>query len=133
MLAHIASRLPDMDDVATFLSFAVDGVVVEKALHEQFNPDKSIAMSEVCMFYTSFLRAQSQTDVAVEAAAVLPCFWVYQHVGKYIHAIAQALMVIPTVHGSRPTPTPLSTKAPPVPSPSATASRQRQPPPSAVK
>lgn len=89
VLAHIASRLPDMDDVATFLSFAVDGVAVEKALHEQFNPDKSVDMSQACLFYTSFLWAHSQADIAVEAAAVLPCFWVYQHVGKYIHAIAK--------------------------------------------
>jgi len=89
VLAHIASRLPDMTDVGTFLSFAVDSVAVEKALHEQFDPDKDIAMSEACEFYTSFLRAQSQADIAVEAAAVLPCFWVYQEVGKYIHATAR--------------------------------------------
>lgn len=89
VLAHIASRLPDMADVGTFLSFAVDGVAVEKALHEQFNPDKDIAMSEACEFYTSFLRAQSQSDIAIEAAAVLPCFWVYQAVGKYILSIAR--------------------------------------------
>lgn len=86
-LAHIASRLPDMADVETFLGFAVDGVAVEKELHARFNPDKNAVMSQACEFYTSFLRARSQHDIAVEAAAILPCFWVYLEVGRHILSV----------------------------------------------
>lgn len=89
VLAHIASRLPVMTDVETFLSFAIDGVATERALHATFNPDAAIPMSQACEFYTSYLRAQSQEDIAVEAAAVLPCFWVYMAVGKYLLSIVR--------------------------------------------
>lgn len=89
VLAHIASRLPDMADVETFLAFAVDGVAVEKELHARFSPDKDATKTQACEFYTSFLRARSQDDIAVEAAAVLPCFWVYLEVGKYILSTAR--------------------------------------------
>ncbi len=89
VLAHIASRLGDMADVDTFLRFAADGVAVEKALHESFKPDASSPMSMACKFYTSHLRAQGSEDVAVEAAAILPCFWVYLEVGKRILATAK--------------------------------------------
>ena len=89
VLAHIASRLPEMDDVSTFLSFASDGVAVEKSLHEMFSPDMKAVKTDACEFYTSYLRARSQYDVAVEAAAVLPCFWIYLEVGKYILSIAE--------------------------------------------
>lgn len=89
VLAHIASRLQDNGDVATFLTFALDGIAAEKELHANYNPDKDIEMSVACKFYTSYLFAQTHEDVAVAAAAVLPCFWVYLEVGKYILSIAK--------------------------------------------
>lgn len=84
VLAHIASRLPDMNDVETFLQFANDGVVVERMLHAQYNPDPDIQKSDACEFYTAYLKSQAQEEVAVEAASILPCFWVYLAVGKYL-------------------------------------------------
>lgn len=84
VLAHIASRLPEMEDVSTFLGFAADGVAVEKALHASYNPDKSLPKSLACEFYTSYLKARGESDIAIEAASILPCFWVYLEVGKYI-------------------------------------------------
>ncbi len=89
VLAHIASRLPDMADVDTFLRFAGNGVAVEKSLHAGFNPDLSAGMSKICLFYTSVLKSYAEDDVAVEAAAILPCFWVYQRVGEYMLSIAK--------------------------------------------
>lgn len=88
VLAHIASRLPEMEDVNSFLKFALDGVAVEKALHEKFNPDVNAIKSEACEFYTSYLMARYGDDIAIETASVLPCFWVYLQVGKYILSIA---------------------------------------------
>ncbi|MBD5235054.1 MAG: thiaminase II [Barnesiella sp.] len=89
VLAHIASRLPEMADVETFLGFAAAGVAVEKELHAMYDPDPTLRKSDACEFYTSYLRARSQADVAVEAAAILPCFWVYLEVGKYILSTAR--------------------------------------------
>lgn len=88
VLAHIASRLPKMDDVDSFLEFAKDGVAVEKGLHQAFNPDTSKGKSMACEFYTSYLKAQADQEVAVEVAAILPCFWIYLEVGKHILKIA---------------------------------------------
>ncbi|MDE5727991.1 MAG: TenA family protein [Duncaniella sp.] len=88
VLAHIAARLDDIDDMDTFLKFAGDGVEMEKALHSMYVADGTTEMSPACLFYTSFLKSQSMEDVAVETAAVLPCFWIYLAVGKHILSIA---------------------------------------------
>ena len=88
VLSHIASRLETSSHAADFVAFAADGVAVEKALHESYislSDRKETAMSPACMLYTSILKAQSYAPVEVEAAAVLPCFWVYQRVGETIY------------------------------------------------
>lgn len=89
VLAHIATRLDDINEMNDFLKFARDGVEMEKILHSMYVSDGTREMSPACLFYTSFLKAQSMEDVAVEAAAVLPCFWIYLAVGKHILATAK--------------------------------------------
>ena len=89
VLAHIASRLDNLDDMDAFLKFADDGVQMEKALHSMYVSDTPADMSPVCLFYTSLLKAQAMEPVAVEAAAILPCFWIYLAVGKHILSVAK--------------------------------------------
>ncbi len=89
VLAHIASRLDNIDDMDAFLKFAGDGVLTEKALHSMYVTDGTSEMSPTCLFYTSLLKAQALEPVAVEAAAILPCFWIYLAVGKHILSIAR--------------------------------------------
>lgn len=88
VLSHIASRLGNGDYASAFIKFAADGVAVEQALHESFlkgcRPSPG-EMSPACTLYTSVLKSQSYEAVEVEAAAVLPCFWVYQRVGEEIY------------------------------------------------
>lgn len=85
VLAHIASRLKDVDRTAAFLSFAQDGVAVEEAMHQVYLSGQQAAeMSPSCLMYSSTLTAQGNGPVAVEAAAILPCFWVYWAVGQHI-------------------------------------------------
>ncbi|MBD5308145.1 MAG: thiaminase II [Bacteroides sp.] len=84
VLAHIASRLSSTCMTETFLRFAQDGVAVEKALHSMYLDKRPDEMSPACRFYTSVLSAQAEEAVEVEAAAILPCFWVYLKVGKEI-------------------------------------------------
>ena len=89
VLAHIASRLGNIDDVATFLEFASDGVAMEKSLHAIYAHEGGVVKTPACLFYTSLLKAQAYENVAVEAAAILPCFWIYQKVGEHILSIAK--------------------------------------------
>lgn len=87
VLSHIASRLNQREHTAAFLRFASDGIAVEQALHRSYLhediPDAQ-SISPACLLYTSVLAGQATAPVEVEAAAVLPCFWVYQQVGKSI-------------------------------------------------
>lgn len=89
VLAHIASRLNNTEMAEAFLGFAQDGVAVEKALHSLYINKHPEEMSPACRFYTATLLAQAYEPVEVEAAAILPCFWVYLKVGKHIAATAK--------------------------------------------
>lgn len=87
VLSHIASRLDNKAHVADFIRFAQDGVEVEKAMHNVFLRKADIGnveKSPACLLYSSLLSAQAMAPVEVETAAVLPCFWVYQQVGREI-------------------------------------------------
>jgi thiaminase (transcriptional activator TenA) len=92
-LAVAAARAPEPDDLTFFAGAAREAVVVERALHEayfdQFGLSEAdlaaIETSPTCLAYTSFLLATAQTGSYGElVAALLPCFWVYQHVGSDI-------------------------------------------------
>lgn len=91
VLAHIASRLDNMELTEAFLDFAKDGVWVEKNMHASYLkglvPSRA-DMSPTCMLYASVQDACAAEPVEVEAAAVLPCFWIYLAVGKHIAANA---------------------------------------------
>ena len=85
VLAHVASRLPYKDQVESFLQFATEGIAVERALHESFLGGMELpTVSPTCMLYTSVEKSMAYEDVAVETAALLPCFWIYRNVGQAI-------------------------------------------------
>jgi thiaminase/transcriptional activator TenA len=92
-LAIAAARAPEPADLTFFAGAAREAVVVERALHEgyfeRFGLSEAdlaaIETSPTCLAYTSFLLATAQTASYPELiAALLPCFWVYQHVGSDI-------------------------------------------------
>ena len=98
VLAHIASRVDNASHAAAFMNFATDGIAVEEALHESLlaqGARSNVDKSPTCTLYTSTLLAQSLEPVEVEAAAVLPCFWIYQRVGEYIFSKAKNLETNP--------------------------------------
>ena len=45
---------------------------------------REMKVSPTCLLYTSYLYSQFNAPVEVMAAAVLPCFWIYMEVGKFI-------------------------------------------------
>jgi len=89
VLAGIASKLDNREQMKAFLSFASDSISVENALHEFFltgaDLSKPLEPSPSCLLYTSYLHKQlSSSTVEVALATVLPCFWIYKEVGDYI-------------------------------------------------
>ncbi len=87
VLAGIAVKCRDREQVEDFLAFASDSIAVERALHLSYlgQLDAGAAPTPTCLLYTSYLQRQLATaPLEVAAAAVLPCFWIYQAVGDFI-------------------------------------------------
>ena len=81
--AHLPGRILD------FLEFAKDGLVVERALHEEyfrrFEVTPEVEQAPGCFTYTNYLVATASHRSFEEAvAALLPCFWIYREVGMHI-------------------------------------------------
>lgn len=86
VLANIASRLPKQAQCSDFLKFASDGFAVEKALHESYlgHDSEKAEATPTTLLYNSYETAKCLGPVEVEAASILPCFWVYKEVGEEI-------------------------------------------------
>lgn len=94
-LAIAAARVPDVDDVAFFAGAGQEAIVVERELHAGYfarfglgtDDLNAIETSPTCLAYTSYLLALAATGSTGELlAGLLPCFWVYHHVGQQILA-----------------------------------------------
>jgi thiaminase (transcriptional activator TenA) len=92
-LSAAATRSDDAEDAAFLAGAANAALLEERRLHagyvEEFGlTDEEIAgveTSPTCLAYTSYLKACALTEpYPVLLAAILPCFWVYQHVGATI-------------------------------------------------
>lgn len=89
-LANILPKLENIDQTQAFLGFMQDTAEVENALHKQFlnqGDSKNLQPTATNLLYTQFMLATtSMNNAAIGIAAVLPCFWIYKHVGDYIYA-----------------------------------------------
>jgi thiaminase/transcriptional activator TenA len=97
-LAVAATRADDVDEVAFFAHSGHEAIVVERQLHQGYFDRFGLAAADLaaietsptCLGYTSYLLAIAQTGSYAElVAALLPCFWVYHHVGTDIVARQQ--------------------------------------------
>jgi thiaminase/transcriptional activator TenA len=93
-LAALASRAPSHSLMMEFVSFAKEGLEIERELHEHFmkafqvQEAKQVALSTES--YANFLLSTVAFRSFEEAmAALLPCFWLYNAVAVHIHTIAQ--------------------------------------------
>jgi thiaminase/transcriptional activator TenA len=89
-LNQLAARSVRPDDMLQFTQFAQNAILVERALHETYFTLYAIQPETkkmpACFAYTNYLLATtSLRSIAVGAAAVLPCFWIYRQVGKFIY------------------------------------------------
>jgi thiaminase/transcriptional activator TenA len=89
-LAIAASRATNPDDLVLLLDFSKGAILAERGLHEfyfdfydiQLDVDKAPG----CFTYTHFLiSSATRASYEESLAALLPCFWIYQEVGKHIH------------------------------------------------
>jgi thiaminase/transcriptional activator TenA len=101
ILALAAARGPDGATLRLFADAALEGIAVEQALHAQYLSQPGADAAPVgpspaepspdCLSYTSFLLATAYHDPwEVLLAALLPCFWIYWHVGQAIAREAAA-------------------------------------------
>lgn len=92
-LAAAAARAEDPADSAFLAGSAHGALAEERRLHAGYVEQLGLTAEEMsgietsptCLAYTSYLRASAQSEpYPVAVAALLPCFWVYQHVGSTI-------------------------------------------------
>jgi len=95
-LALIAAHAYTPQDTTVFASFAQTAAEAEQSLHDfylDFHKDADnvggieTTKNVTCELYTSFLlRHAAMSPVEIAAAAVLPCFWIYDAVGIHHRA-----------------------------------------------
>ncbi|GAB3569192.1 thiaminase II [Spirosoma luteolum] len=90
-LVQLAVRADNPADRLLLIGFADSAIRVEQLLHEayftQYGISAAPAKQPACFAYTSYLLATTALEpLAVGAAAVLPCFWIYREVGRGIHS-----------------------------------------------
>lgn len=92
-LAMASTRAHDTADAAFLASSAHAALTVERQLHARYlltyefdgTDSPLIETSPSALAYTSYLQASALHEpFAVLVAALLPCFWVYEHVGATI-------------------------------------------------
>ncbi len=84
VLAGCAMQATDADETAFWAERAHESVAVERALHQSHLAGAQPAEpSPTCLGYTSYLWSLSaQGSYPVLVAGLLPCFWIYDDVGR---------------------------------------------------
>jgi thiaminase/transcriptional activator TenA len=93
-LAVASTRAPNPNDAAFLARSSHTALVVERSLHGGYLDRYHLSDAEAqklptspsCLAYTSYLQATALAEpFPVMVAALLPCFWIYHHVGSGIH------------------------------------------------
>lgn len=93
MLALAASQASRAEEIEFWAFSAIQAIVAERQLHGQFITDFTAARkSPTCAAYTAHLAdLGSRGSYSALVAGVLPCFWIYQHVGELLSRSAANL------------------------------------------
>lgn len=92
-LAVASARAGDVDEAAFLAQSAHTALVVERSLHAGYLDRFGVGADDVvgietapsALAYTSYLAAVALHGTQAElVAALLPCFWVYEHVGRTV-------------------------------------------------
>lgn len=92
-LSIISGRLNHPDLITRFANFSQGAILAEQSLHhyyfDYYNIHPTGKKSPTCQAYTTYLLATVSLESIEEAvAAVLPCFWIYEQVGKHIYTLS---------------------------------------------
>jgi thiaminase/transcriptional activator TenA len=88
-LKKLSEKAPTKYEKDFFKSLATDGIAIEEELHTYFLKYFKVAetktKSSIIDKYTHFLMTHAEkSSYNIAAAALLPCFWIYNKVGKHI-------------------------------------------------
>jgi thiaminase/transcriptional activator TenA len=83
-LSTCAAQATEIDDLSFWAFGAHDSIIVERSLHAGQVADlTAVEPSPTCLAYLSFLGATAGRGCyPVLAAALLPCFWIYEDAGR---------------------------------------------------
>jgi thiaminase/transcriptional activator TenA len=84
VLAAAASQTTDADELLLWAGSAITTVFVERQLHSAHVADlEASSKSPTCTAYTSYLFSLASAGCyPALAAGILPCFWIYEDVGR---------------------------------------------------
>lgn len=83
VLALCAGRTEDPDEVLFWSGSAAGALTVERDLHARYVDVGAAERSPTCTAYTSYLAALAAGGSYPRlVAGVLPCFWIYEYVGR---------------------------------------------------
>lgn len=94
-LSILASKAPDEEWAATLNQHAIDTLKAEGALHDSIlsaygvnsREARTVGMAPTAVAYTNHILAVTSQRPFIEGlAAVLPCYWIYEKVGKHLAA-----------------------------------------------
>ncbi len=98
-MSLLAAKTVNRDDARFWAQSSAQAITVEEGMHASLLADKSLAQareqlqvnkgaikaSPTTLGYVSFLVATAATEsYNIGVAGVLPCFWVYAHIGKVL-------------------------------------------------
>lgn len=87
----LADMIPAGEKQEMFRQFAESGIEAEKAMHalliERFSIDTAVEPSRTTTEYMNHTRKAIESgDLELSLAAMLPCMWIYNEVGRFIVA-----------------------------------------------
>lgn len=88
----LSQKALEPEDKEFFKTISIDIISLEQALHEDFLPFFNVkpakTKSPIIKKYSEFLLNHAENSpYPVGCAALLPCFWVYTELGKYMMSI----------------------------------------------
>lgn len=90
---QLAHMLPQSRMQQLFVQFAQEGVAAEEAMHQmlmtEFGGGDAIPLKGTIDYMNHTRQYFAPEDLPMAMAAMLPCMWVYNEVGKYILSIEQ--------------------------------------------
>lgn len=84
-LAALAATAPGAHDRRMWAGTVAGTISAETEMQQRWGVPETVRPTPTTRAYTDFLRAETRGEHLTGVAAVLPCFWLYAHVGAGLH------------------------------------------------